>query len=222
MSLTQLLLLYGTFMLISLSGALSPGPLTALAIGEGARAGRWAGVRLAAGHGLVEGVLVFALAYGLGVWLQQPLVSGIIGVVGAGVLLWMGYGLLMGAGRGRLTLAEARDGPAPGVVRWGHVPGGALITVANPYWVLWWATLGAVYVARVAALQLGLLSVAGLVFTHWLTDLLWLGSLSFVIASGRQLIGERGYRIILLVCGAFLAVFGLYFAWSGIRFLVAP
>lgn len=217
----QLLFLYGTFMLISLSGALSPGPLTALAIGEGARAGRWAGVRLAVGHGLVEGVLVFAIAYGLGVWLQQPLISGLIGLVGACVLLWMGYGLLVGASRGQLSLTNARGGPAPGIVRWGHVPGGLLITVANPYWVLWWATLGAVYVARLAALQLGPLSVAGLVFTHWLTDLLWLGSLSFVIASGRQLIGERGYRVILLACGAFLVVFGGYFAWTGVRFLVA-
>ncbi|MCX7668933.1 MAG: lysine transporter LysE, partial [Anaerolineae bacterium] len=60
---SELFSLYATFMLISLSGALSPGPLTALAIGEGARAGRWAGTRLAIGHGLVEIPLVFAIAY---------------------------------------------------------------------------------------------------------------------------------------------------------------
>jgi len=93
----QLLPLYATFMLISLSGALSPGPLTALSISEGARAGRWSGTRLALGHGLVEIPLVFAIAYGLGAWLRQPLVGGLIGLVGAAVLLWMGYGLTVGA-----------------------------------------------------------------------------------------------------------------------------
>jgi len=212
---TQLLLLYGAFMLISLSGALSPGPLTALAISEGARAGRWAGVRLALGHGLIEIPLVFGIAYGLGVWLQQPLVSGLVGLMGAVVLLWMGYGLTVGAWQGRLTLTGASAGPAPGVVRWGHVPGGMMVTVANPYWSLWWATLGAVYVARVMSLELGPLTVGGLAFSHWLTDLVWLSGLSLLVASGRGLFGERGYRAVLLVCGIFLLAFGLYFGWTG-------
>ena len=97
----QLLPIYATFMLISLSGALSPGPLMTLAISEGARAGRWAGARLALGHALVEVPLVFAIAYGLGAWLKKPLVGGLIGVIGAAVLLWMGYGLVIGAWQGR-------------------------------------------------------------------------------------------------------------------------
>ena len=149
----ELLTLYATFMLISLSGALSPGPLTALSISEGARAGRWAGTRLALGHGLVEIPLVFAIAYGLGEWLRRPLVGGLIGLVGAAVLLWMGYGLAVGAWRGALTLAAAAAGPRPAALRFGHVPGGVMFTVTNPYWSLWWATLGATYVARVMPLS---------------------------------------------------------------------
>jgi threonine/homoserine/homoserine lactone efflux protein len=229
----ELILLYGTFMLISLSGALSPGPLTALAISEGARAGRWAGLRLALGHGLVEIPLVFAVAYGLGVWLRRPLVGGLVGLMGAAVLLWMGYGLAAGALRGRLqsgphglrsgpyglSLANAAAGPMPAALRFGHVPGGVVFTLSNPYWSLWWATLGAIYVARVMALELGPLAVGGLALTHWLTDLIWLGGLSLLVASGRGLIGERGYRAMLLVCGVFLVIFGLYFAWSGVEFL---
>jgi len=206
-------------MLISLSGALSPGPLTALAISEGARAGRWAGARLAFGHGLVEIPLVFAIAYGLGAILRQPLVGGLVGLIGAVVLLWMGYGLTVGALRNRLTLAGAAAGPAPAALRFGHVPGGVMFTLSNPYWSLWWATLGAAYIARVTALNLGPWTVGGLALTHWLTDLVWLGGLSLLVASGRGLIGERGYRIVLLICGLFLLAFGLYFAWSGVGFL---
>lgn len=216
---SQLLALYATFMLISLSGALSPGPLTALAISEGARAGRWSGTRLALGHGLVEIPLVFAIAYGLGAFLRRPMVGGLVGLLGAAVLVWMGYGLAVGAWRGKLTLAGASAAAAPAALRFGQVPGGALFTLANPYWLLWWATLGAAYVARVTALNGGALTVGGLALSHWLTDLLWLGGLSLLVASGRGLIGERGYRGILLVCGVFLLAFGLYFAWSGVGML---
>lgn len=216
----QLLPLYATFVLISLSGALSPGPLTAVAISEGARAGRWAGMRLALGHGLVEIPVVFAIAYGLGAFLRQPLVGGLVGLIGAAVLIWMGCGLTIGAWRGKLTLAGGAAGPAPAALRFGHVPGGVLFTLSNPYWLLWWATLGAAYVARVMSLELGPVTVGGLALTHWLTDLVWLGGLSVVVASGRSLIGERGYRAVLILCGVFLVVFGLYFAWSGLGFLV--
>ncbi len=216
---TELLTLYATFMLISLSGALSPGPLTAVAISEGARTGRWAGTRLAVGHGLVEIPLVFAIAYGLGALLRRPIVGGIVGLLGAAVLIWMGYGLTVGAWRGKLTLAGAAAAPAPAALRFGQIPGGALFTLANPYWLLWWATLGAAYVARVTALAAGPLTVGGLALTHWLTDLAWLGGLSIAVASGRGLIGERGYRGVLLLCGVFLVAFGLYFAGSGLRFL---
>src|SRR5512144_2717484 len=117
----SLVFVYATFMLISLSGALSPGPLTAMAISEGARAGRWAGSRLALGHALVEIPLVFGIAYGLGTWLRQPLVSGLVGLVGSAVLLWMGYGLAMGAWRGQLQLSGAGNAAPPSAMRLGHV-----------------------------------------------------------------------------------------------------
>jgi threonine/homoserine/homoserine lactone efflux protein len=215
----ELLTLYATFVLISLSGVLAPGPLTALAISEGARAGRWAGTRLALGHGLVEIPLVFAIAYGLGEWLRRPLVGGLIGLLGAAVLLWMGYGLATGAWRGTLTLAGAATGPRPAALRFGHVPGGVLFTVTNPYWSLWWATLGATYVARVVTLSAAPLAVGGLALSHWATDLIWLGGLSLLVASGRKLIGDRGYRAILLFCGVFLLAFGCFFGWSGFNLL---
>lgn len=217
----SLLLFYGTFMFISLSGALSPGPLTAMAISEGARSDRWAGARLAIGHGIVEIPLVFGIAYGLGVWLRQPTVSGVIGIVGAAVLLWMGYGLISGAWRGEVRLAGAEASAVPGAMRLGQVPGGIALTLLNPYWAVWWASIGAMYVARVMSASSGLAAVGGLAVTHWLTDLLWLGGLSLLVGSGTSLIGERGYRAVLLICGVFLSLFSIYMAWNGVNFLLA-
>ncbi len=218
---TPLLALYGTFMLVTFSGALSPGPLTAMALSEGVRAGRWSGTKLAVGHALVEFPLVLAIAFGLGQFLQQPLVNGIVALFGGAVLLWMGYGLISGVLRKQLSLHAATTAPAPAMLRYGQVPGGLALTVTNPYWSLWWASLGATYVARTAALAPGLLPVTGLWITHWLIDLFWLGGLSLLVASGRRLIGDRAYRGVLLACGVFLVGFALFFLWSGVQALTA-
>ena len=48
-----LLLFLGQVVVISLSGVMAPGPVTAAAIGMGARS-RYAGMLLAIGHGIVE------------------------------------------------------------------------------------------------------------------------------------------------------------------------
>lgn len=217
---TELVAVYGTFMLVTLSGALSPGPLTAICFSEGVRAGRWSGAGLAIGHGLVEFPLVLAIAYGLSRWLQQPLVNGIVALFGAGVLLWMGYGLVTGVLRRQMSLDAATSAKAPAMLKFGHVPGGMALTLTNPYWSLWWASLGAAYVARTTAISPGLSSVTGLWFTHWLIDLAWLGGLAFLAATGRGFITDRIYRGVLLVCGLFVSGFGMYFLWSGAQTLL--
>jgi threonine/homoserine/homoserine lactone efflux protein len=69
MSIGALAAIFTTSFLVSLTGALSPGPLTTLAVREGVRRGFWAGPALAAGHGAIELALVVALALGLAGWL---------------------------------------------------------------------------------------------------------------------------------------------------------
>lgn len=207
-----------SFWVISLSGALSPGPLTALAITEGARSGRWSGAKMAVGHGLTEIVLIVGITYGLGSLLQNPWVGGFTGLVGGAFLLWMGYGLTTGAWRGQLTLASAQSAPPPAAMRLGPVAAGVLLSLANPYWALWWVTIGAGYILRVA--NLGLLGIGFFyLLAHWTTDVGWLSGLSWAVASGRGWLGEGVYRGILLVCGVFLVAMSLFFAYSGWQFL---
>ena len=106
------------------------------------------------------------------------------------------------------------------MLKYGHVPGGAALTLTNPYWSLWWASLGATYVARTITLAPGLPSVTGLWLTHWLIDLAWLGGLSLLAASGRGFINDRTYRGVLLGCGIFVIGFAVYFLWSGLQALL--
>ncbi len=61
MSIGALAPIFATSIVVSLTGALSPGPLTTPAVREGVRRGFWAGPAPAAGHGAIEFALVVAL-----------------------------------------------------------------------------------------------------------------------------------------------------------------
>ncbi len=210
--------LLATFFLISLTGALAPGPLTTMAIVEGSRPNKWAGIRLAAGHGLVEGSFVALIA--LVMWLgresllRQPLITGLIALIGGLFLAWLGWGMGYGAWRFHLNL----EGESETKNRFGLVPTGVLVTISNPYWWIWWILISPLYLRE--ALLWGILGLAILYLVHWLTDLGWLTGLSWLTGSGRSLFSPRIYRWVLIVCGAALLFFGITFVVAGLRFLV--
>ena len=213
-----MLQLLGTFFIISLSGALSPGPLTTMAIAEGPRRGKWSGSRLAVGHGLVEGAYValiaLALWFGREAVLEQPVVAGLIAVVGGLFLVWMGWGMGFGAWRGRISL----EGDAEKEAAIGLVPTGTLLTLSNPYWWIWWALITPLYIQQ--SFAWGILGLIVLFLVHWSTDLGWLTGLSWLTGSGRKIISARVYRWVIIVCGAALVFFGITFVIAGVQFLV--
>lgn len=210
--------LLATFFVISLTGALSPGPLTTMAIVEGSRRGRWSGLRLAVGHALVEGpymgLIALALWLGREAILRQPLVAGLIAIIGGAFLAWMGWGMGYNSWRRRLSL----EGEAAKEARLGLVPTGALVTLSNPYWWLWWALIIPIYLED--ALAWGVLGLVVLYLVHWSTDLAWLSGLSWLSGSGRSLFSPGVYRWVLIVCGGALLFFGVSFVVAGLRFLV--
>jgi threonine/homoserine/homoserine lactone efflux protein len=218
--LSDLLLVAFTWWLVSLSGVLMPGPVSALAISEGARRGVVAGPLITAGHGAAEAAMVAALAVGLNRFLAQPGVVGAIGLLGGLVLLWMGWGIV------KASYAPRPDTPGPGnppTLAVEHTPGslvraGILITVSNPYWLLWWATVGAAYF--VAFARFGVAAVAALFLAgHLALDLGWTSFLALAVGAGRGRVPERVYRIVLAACGVFVMAMSVYFFYSGVGFI---
>ncbi len=213
----DLLVVALTWWVISLSGVLMPGPVSAMAVSEGTHRGAAAGPLLTAGHGAAEALMVGALAVGLSQFLQQTVVVGTIGVLGGVVLLWMGWGIVRTARAGALEVAPQTGASTPSgssLVRTGF-----LVTVSNPYWLLWWATVGAAYF--VAFSQFGLLVlVVVFLIGHVALDLGWTTFLALVVGAGRGRVPVRAYRIVLGVCGAFLMAMSGYFIYSGIGYLV--
>ena len=209
--------LLATFFLISLTGALAPGPLTTVAIIEGSRRGKWAGFSIAIGHALVEAPYLALIA--ILIWvghetiLQQAYLAGPIAIVGGGFLIWMGARLALDSWRGKMMLTDlASQESKVGLVRTG-----TLVTLSNPYWWVWWALITPLYIRD--ALAWGALGVAVLFFVHWSTDLGWLTGLGWLSGSGRGVIGPRLYRWVLIVCGGALLFFGVTFIIAGIGFI---
>src|SRR3989304_3611102 len=86
MSIGALAAIFGTSFVVSLTGALSPGPLTTMAVREGVRRGFWAGPILASGHGVIELALVIGLALGLDRLLDSDGVTATVALLGGGLL----------------------------------------------------------------------------------------------------------------------------------------
>jgi len=204
-----------TSLLVGFSGALMPGPLTIASLGEGARKGFWMGPLLVLGHALAELAVLIALLVGLNAFLSQPLWAGIVGVLGGAFLLWMGFDLARSALSGSTSLES--PGSSMGIARFGPVPGGVLATISNPYWFLWWATVGAGYVAL--ALRWGLWGLGAFFVGHILADLVWNSAVAFAACRGRSLLRDRVYRGVLGACGAALAALSVYFLVSGVGFM---
>lgn len=163
---------FGAFLLqailISLSGVMAPGPLTVVVVGKGAKSSR-AGALIALGHGAVEFPLMVLIALGLGPFFQHRAFATSIGLAGGVVLLWMAAGLLLSLRRGstRETGSEHMREASP-------FTAGVLMTGGNPYFIIWWATVGATLVLR--AWGYGVWQFALFAVIHWSLDLIWYSS----------------------------------------------
>ena len=194
--------LLATVTAISLTGVMAPGPVTAVTITKGAsRPG--AGALVALGHGIIEMPLIVLIGLGFATVLAVPGVRVAVGLAGGAVLIWMSIGLL----RTKEQMpAEQRD------VKSGCVLAGLTTTAANPYWFVWWATVGAALVA--SASTWGIVGIAAFALAHWACDLGWLSFLSWGVFTSRRLWTPRIYRGVLMACGVVLAGFGAYFIVS--------
>lgn len=210
-----LLALTAAWWLTGFTGAMMPGPISTMTLMEGSRQGFRAGPLLTLGHALTELLITLALLVGLSELLQRPMVSGLIGVIGGLVLLWMGIDIVWSAWLGRVKLGGS--GTPAGAARLGLVPAGAVMSIINPYLILWWATIGAAWL--LLFLPYGALGVVLFYVGHISTDLIWNSFLAATITSGRQRLSDRVYRAILIACGLFLVALSAWFIWSGIGFL---
>lgn len=210
-ALVQVLALGGSAFLIGLTGAMSPGPYLTVTITRTVTKGPRSAALMLVGHALLEGLLLVGFAFGLQELLRNLHVANVLSGVGGAFLIWMGLGLLRGAIAGTISPAAAADQPEP---RLGPVMSGAAVSLANPYWTLWWATIGVKLAAD--GLAIGPLGVAAFFIGHELADVTWYGLVILATSRGRRLLADRPYRIIIGACALFLLYLGARFALTSL------
>lgn len=210
-----MIILSGVFVtsfIVGLSGALMPGPLLAVTIKETPVRGFWAGPLIIAGHGILELLLIVLLLLGLGTYLKKEIVFGLVGMAGALVMVWMAIGMFRSLPTLQLVTESAEvSGMNP-------VWSGIIMSLANPYWIVWWATIGLGYITY--SMKYSAAGIAAFFSGHIMADLIWYSFVSFGISRGRRFISDRVYRGIIAACASVLVVFSIWFGTIGVNKLI--
>lgn len=197
---------------IALSGAMMPGPLLTANISESSRRGHVAGPLLIIGHSILELVLVIALVLGLAPFLKQVEFFIAISIAGGGILLWMAGGMFRTLPSLSLSLESEQSDQGNLIIT------GILMSIANPYWIIWWATIGLGYILY--SRQFGLLGIFLFFIGHILADLVWYSSISIAIGKGRKFLSDRLYKGLIGICAAFLIVFASVLIFNAVRKII--
>ncbi len=219
--------LFLTAFIVGLSGAMMPGPLLTVTIGESARHGTVAAPLIVLGHILLELLLVLALVMGLAGALSAGLPQW-VAIFGGIFMLWMGWAMVKDVFYGRVSLpstgvtapsdtantASVAGNYKPDWVKLRLVFTGILISLANPYWIIWWATVGLGYIT--IAIKSGSMGLVSFFTGHAFSDILWYVIIGLVVSGGRRFLNNTVYRGILVVCGFFLFGMGGYFIYYGV------
>lgn len=196
---------------LGLTAGLTPGPLMTLLIAESLRGGWPAGFRVSLAPLFTDTVLIL-----LALLIAAPLphwALSAIGVVGGGIIIWMGWGTVRSAGAVLQEAAATSEGGRGSL-------GKAIATnLVNPNAFLFWLTVGGP-ILRDAFTARGANGPAAfmLPFFGIMISINLIVALS--VSRGRHLLGGAGYRWTLRAAGVMLALLGAWRIWTGISQLI--
>ncbi|MFX1475662.1 MAG: LysE family transporter [Promethearchaeota archaeon] len=199
-----------TVVLVTMSGALSPGPLLVTNLSNAPRWGWKGGFWLSVGHTFVELPLILLVAIGLNFVINNYLLKMIVAAVGGIVLLIFAGLQIREVLRSRAETEPIKAKPA---TTRHPLLAGLIFTGLNPYFLVWWLTAGANLVLE--ALLLAAIAGVFIMFAaHIWMDYAWLTGTAWLANKGTNLVGSKGYTVLMLVFAAFLIYFGLSFCWD--------
>jgi len=225
--------------LVALTGAMSPGPLLTYTIIKSVKTskrGYLTGLWVIIGHAILEMGVVALLLMGFSFVLKNLIVVRIIGIVGGLVLIYFGYAIVRDVYLGNIptdfldqSLPEADPdqqgnsesdpaGDKPGLLEnkgiENPIIGGIIVSISNPYWWVWWATIGFAFMIQFDISIKKWPRLLAFFLGHEAGDLVWYLFVSTLAFFGMKHLNKRAYYGILGLCGLFLILFGLYLGIS--------
>ncbi len=193
---------------ISFSGVMMPGPMFAVTLTKSYKS-PWAGAQIALGHAVIEVPLILLIYFGFAQFFQNSVVQLVLSILGGGMIIWLGTSMF----RARAgVVRKGKDLP------YNAFTAGILTSGFNPFFLLWWATIGSLLIMRF--LQFGTTWLIVFIIVHWLCDLVWLSLVSIVVYRTHSLWGLKFQEWLFIACSLLLIGFGGWFLVSGVQAVV--
>jgi threonine/homoserine/homoserine lactone efflux protein len=203
-----------TIIVLTASGALAPGPLFFATISHGTKHGVKTGLIFSIAHTVVEFSLIMLLALGLLSIASEPIVKIIIGLIGGIVLI------AFGAFQIRKYIISKPEELAKPKSSYTHLfIMGLAFTGLNPYFILWWLTVGAQLILMALSFA-AILGVVLMFISHVWMDYVWLTGVSYFAKKGTNIMSKKWYKPLMIIFGIILIYFGFTFIYGAIEIYV--
>ena len=139
-----------------------PGPMFAVVLAKSYKS-PWAGTLMALGHAVIEVPLILLIYFGFAQFFQNDIVRLVLSIAGSGMIIWLGISMF------RARAEVVRKGKD---LSYNAFTAGILTSGFNPFFLVWWATIGSMLIMRI--LEFGTTGLIIFTIVHWLCDLVWL------------------------------------------------
>jgi threonine/homoserine/homoserine lactone efflux protein len=202
--------------LVSISGVFSPGPLFFANLVLSKKGGLWSGIKIAIGHTIVELPVIILYSIPLIIFSSLNVTFGIINVIG-----FIGGISLIVFGTVYVVRAISKNDNSPYIVKSSRIENpiliGILFTGVNPFFFIWWISVGVKLISDSIALLGYPLGIAFLFFVHIWMDYAWLGLSSYFTSRGIKVMPSHYHKFIIVLLTVPLFYYGIYFTLTAIR-----
>jgi threonine/homoserine/homoserine lactone efflux protein len=201
---------------LSASGVLAPGPLFFANLAYATRHDKWSGIKVAYGHTTIELPLIIILAAGLFTFDTAKKYSSVVGLIG-------GIAILAFACLQIATIIKEKRGPCTPNITGSKGPFivGMALSALNPFFILWWFTVGLKLITDSAAFGVTM-GIAILFVLHIWMDYAWLASTAYLASKGASVLKSKYYPILLSGLTMVLIYYGVSFVSQAVSQQIYP
>ena len=181
------------------------------------------GVWIIAGHAILEMAIITVLLSGFSFILKNIFIVRFIGITGGIILVYFGLSILKSVYLGNISTSflHSSKQQEPDSTEFSEnkglenpVIGGIMISMSNPYWWVWWATIGLAFMIQFDITFKTWPKLIAFFLGHEAGDLLWYFLVSCLTFFGMRHLNKKTYYAVLVCCGLFMILFGLYLGIS--------
>lgn len=201
--------------LVSVSGVLSPGPLFFANLVLSKNGGFWSGIKIAIGHTIVELPVVILYSIPLIIFTSQSVTFSINFISFIGGISLIAFGILF------VVKIISKNNKHNYIIESSRIEkpviAGMLFTGINPFFFLWWISVGIKLISDSIALLGYPIGIAFLFLVHVWMDYAWLGLTSYFASRGISVLRSQYHKFIILILTIPLFYYGINFTLTAIR-----